>query len=253
MTDHPDPHSLPPPVAGTALTDGAPAAGAPRKRRRLVIVTAVVLAVLIAGVGALMLVDRTVLRHDLLEADFDAEAKPFRVGSSPEYEFSLAAGGYRITAVAGPTSPAAAFAWFRRHAYNVDITAELVAVQGFGKDTAAGIGCEDKPNSNGHGYEFTVSANTYRIVRTDGSAPALLASSPSTRALDGRVTRLRVTCSPLPGNFIEIRGYVDGVEVIQATDPNGLDVFRSVVLILEADAIGQQATFDNVVAVVPGE
>lgn len=150
-------------------------------------------------------------------------------------------------------APASAFANFRRIAYNIDIKADVVAVTGFGPDTGLGIGCGDKPISNGHGYEFDLSSRGYRIVRIDGADVSLIGSVPGAVALTSTPLELRITCSPSTSGHITVRGYLNGKEVIRASDPQGLTTFRSALLLLEADTAGQSATFDNVIAVAPGE
>lgn len=251
MTDPTDSQQLPPPDPGTAISAASIGVRTPRKRRRIVIIAAIVVGLAAVGIGVLMMVDKTVLRHDLLEANFDVEAKPFRVGDTPEYRFELVSGTYRITSAAKPTNTAESFAWFRRYAYSVDISADVVAVSGLGPNTAVGISCADKPNANGHGYMFLVSATGSRVVRTDGTSPSVLMTSTESHDWSAAPTHLRLTCSPLPGNIIEVHGFVNGSEVIHASDPNGLEVFRSVELLLDAKEPNQSVTFDNVVAVVP--
>lgn len=248
----PDPHLLPPPP-DTPLPPGGVAPANPVRRRRRWWVGAIAVVVVIIGASAVYaLLDRTALRHDLLEADFERGPGAFREGATADYEFKVTGRAYRISAIGKPSSPASAFANFRRIAYNVDVTADVVAVTGFGPDTGVGIGCGDKPISNGHGYEFDVSSRGYRIVRTDGSDVSLLGSVPEPVTLTSTPLTLRITCSPSANGHITVRGYLNGKEVIQASDPQGLTTFRSALLLLEADTTGQSVTFDNVVALVPG-
>lgn len=250
----PDPHLLPPPSTDAPQRpDQTAPIDRPRARRRWWIGAIVVLAIIIGASAVYALLDRTVLRHDLLEADFQRGAGAFREGATSDYDFKVTGTAYRIRAVSTPSSPASAFANFRRIAYNVDIKADVVAVTGFGPDTGVGIGCGDKPISNGHGYEFDVSSRGYRIVRIDGADVSLIGSVPEAVTLTATPLELRITCSPSTGGHITVRGYLNGAEVIQASDPKGLTTFRSALLVLEADTAGQSATFDNVVAVVPGE
>ncbi len=223
-----------------------------RWKRRLAIgggITALVLVV--AGVFGVVL-DRTVLRHDLLAAEFDTSAGPFRTGEQGDYRFSLAGGAYRVEAALDPTGPGSAFAWFSRTAFNVDLAADVTAFTHAGPQTAVGIGCMDSPTENGHGYVFATGPIGDAITKPDRAGTTVLERGTRSEDWTPAGHRLRITCRPVGDGDIEVTGYIDGVAVLTAVDPNGYDTFQSALLVLYADDAGDSAQFDHVIAVVPG-
>lgn len=101
---------------------------APRRKRWPWIAAAVVGVAAVGVVGAVILVglDETVLRHDLITADFEDGAAPFETGSMSQYRASVEDGEYVLTATAEPSGQAVSFASFTRPAYNVTVELTLV-------------------------------------------------------------------------------------------------------------------------------
>lgn len=223
-----------------------------RWKRRLAIGGGITVLVLV-GAGVLSLVlDRTLLRHDLLTAEFDTTPDPFRTGTQGEYRFSLVDGAYRIESAVTPTGPGSAFAWFTRTAFNVDLAADVTAFTHSSPQTAVGIGCMDSPAKNGHGYIFATGPAGDAITKADLTGTTVLGREDPSENWSPAGHRLRITCRPVGSGDIEVVGYIDGVEVLVAVDPDGYDSFRSALLVLYADDAGDAAQFDHVIAVVPG-
>jgi hypothetical protein len=51
---------------------------------------------------------------------------------------------------------------------------------------------------------------------------------------------------------VNVRGYINGAEVIHATDRSGFDTYKAAALMFCPDNATASAQFDNVSAIVPG-
>jgi hypothetical protein len=203
-------------------------------------------------VGGMFVVDRTMLRHDLITADFEESAEPFVTGTNDEYSASLANGTYELRARVDPTSPTATFGMFTRTAYNVDIAVDIIDVEDPDDDNLVGVMCMDLPESNGHGYAFVVGPEGYAIKRTDQPELTLLASSVEAPTWPIEDHRIGITCEPRPGKVL-IGGYVDGTKMISAVDEDGFGTYRAGGMWFDTFTQGDYVRFDNVTARVPGE
>lgn len=241
------------PSPAPEVTSTAPTPPPRRRRRRWPwIVAASVVAIAVLGAG-LAVIDRTVLTHDLMHADFSVDAKPFVTGNFGDYTATLIDGRYQIDSRTVPASPATSFAWFARTAYNVDLSADVVAVNANGGRATVGISCLDEPKKNGHGYVFVVDPSGYALGRSDTPSGTTLATVPAHHPWSGTAERVRLTCAPagLTSKTVDVRGYINGKEVIHAHDSSGFDTYKAAALIFYPSKSHATVQFDNVSAIVP--
>jgi hypothetical protein len=148
------------------------------------------------------------LTHDLLHADFSVDAKPFVTRDFGAYTATVINGTYQIQARTTPSRPASSYTWFARTAYNVDVSADVIAVHENGGSAFVGVACLDEPNQNGHGYAFVVDASGHGLEKTNmpngtslagGDGAPLVASSRSAPASHLQSGRADVERGERPG------------------------------------------------------
>jgi hypothetical protein len=228
----------------------------PRRRRRWWLWGGLITLALVVGVAGIVVLDRVVLTHHLLKAEFTSAADPFKSGETGDYRFGVVQGTYQIQSKIAPSSPAEAYAWFVRTAYNVDVSADVIAVEDPTGRAIVGVGCFDSPSDNDHGYVFLVGAQGYALMTADLPLNDVLATLDKNHEWPPGGQRLGISCSPtspVGSTDVEVRGYINGTEVISAADAGGFDTYRSVVLYLATEQAGVSVRFDNVTATVPGE
>lgn len=217
------------------------------------------LAVGAAGMGVLAFVDDTILTHDLLDADFTVNAEPFETGVAEDYEFRLADGAYEITATTpNPVAGATSVGELARVAHVVDVTAEVARIDDETRAARVGVGVLTVDEEE---YVFAADARSWFLLRyddDDGGGASVLAEVPVDDAFwppeDIDMT-LRVTGSIEQaigtGGDVELRGSIDGRQVIQVTDQDGFENFAYATLHWYDRADGATVRYDDVVAVVP--
>jgi hypothetical protein len=222
----------------------------PPSRRRRVIIAAVAVAVLGIGVLIARVADRTVLTHDLLETHFTTASAPFVTGVYGDCRYDLTGGTYVVTATkAGAVC--STFGRFVRPAYTVDVRARLANLTEKSRQAAFGIGCMG--NKGNDGYVFLASRNNgYAILRVQGGGNRMVAEATDTSLRD-RALSLRLTCyASSSGSAVVLTGYVNGVSRVDGTDAEGFNEFDYANLALANAGAGGTATFDDVIARVPG-
>lgn len=222
-----------------------------RRRRWPWIAGAGAVLVLIAGV-ALVALDETVLTHDLVHARFTTDARPFSTGASSDYSFALVDGTYRVTATTGTAVPVESFGGFARRAYQTEVSLTVVDARSMGANGAVGIGCYDRPSTSG--YALGVSDAGYAIVRADPNSHEVIAAVDRAVTWSTAPVRLTIACgaTSVGGDVVEIRGLVDGVEVVTATDASGITSYDAAVVLFHSDTAGAWVAIDDVDARVPG-
>lgn len=191
------------------------------------------------------------LTHDLVDADFSDGAAPFEVGSDPEvgaYEFELVDGAYRIRSTGPNDVAASSLGEYARVAYSVDTTVEVLEVD---DGSTVAVSCL---SADLFGYVVTLGPDGATIYRlgADGSDEAVAAAS-EVQVPDVPFT-LGIDCEQRPNNpdDLEITGSVDGRRVLSFTDTEAVSGLAYVELGLMPGTDDASATFDDVVAVVPG-
>jgi hypothetical protein len=233
------------------LTIPPPPVAPPHRRRRWPLWVALGVALTGLGVGGFVVLDRIALTHDLITANFDRDAAPFVTGNTGWSTATLVDGSYQLEAIAAPVQPIASFGMFSRTAFNVDIAVDIVAMDNQAGTSAAGLACQDLPTTNSHGYLFIASPAGYLIARTDQPTNTLLASSTASPTWPLVGHRLRITCDPSK-KPVQIRGYVDDVEMLSATDADGFGKYQAGEMWFAPSANGDACRFDNFTARVPG-
>ena len=242
-------------TAGTTSVDPEPLSTPPRplkasRRRRRGFVAAAVIGAVAIGVAVLVIANRTVFTNHLLKADFNSGGRPFSTGSSPDYTFNVLDGTYHITSRTPGPSPAYSFAQFARTAYTVDISADVVSVVGA---ESFGVGCFTTKNS---GYVLLAvpggGAALARVGQSGGSNNNRIIATNEQAAVPSTNVRIQLSCTnKLIGSSATVTGYVNGQQVVQGTDPHGLNGFSIGALEFGAQTAGAEGRFDNVVAEVP--
>jgi hypothetical protein len=228
---------------------GQPTISPPRRRRWARWVGLSAAAVVALGIASAVM-DRTVLRHDLLSADFESGARPFTVGADFGTVSEVVDGTYRIRTLQPDVGIVSSAAPFTRVAFNVVVSADLVEVDLGDEPGAVGVACIDGDRHAGYallaGNGGGVVIRRYDeqgetdLLRDDASLPA----PPYRLTLSCRVES--------PGGTVALAGSVDGTEIVRGEDPEGIVRFSGTRLVLASDVAGVLARYDNVEAVVPG-
>jgi len=188
----------------------------------------------------------------LLRADFRSGSGPFTTELTPEVNYDLVDGTYRIQSRTSESGLATSLANFARTAHAVDMSAEVVAAS---DDTLFAVGCL---SSRDEGY--------YLIAGADGGVGLARKDEQSGPNNRGRViaineeaavpranARLKLSCiANAVGSSVTLNGYVNGQEVINGTDPNGLRRFRMGALGFDSSRSGSEVRFGRADAVATG-
>lgn len=248
--DRSDVAPVPPPTQRESHLPPPPPA--PRRRRRWPWIAGA--AVLIAVIGAVGLVvfDQTALTNDLVHARFTDDARPFSTGASADYRFALVDGGYQVTATTGEGVPVESFGRFARRAYQVEVSLTVVDGRAAGTNGVVGIGCWNKGAPSG--YTFAQTEAGYALVRADSERADVLATVERAVTWGTTPVRLTITCGATSpgGRKVALRGLVDGVEVVTATDADGITAYDAAVVEFHSDTPGASVLVDDVDAIVPG-
>jgi hypothetical protein len=243
----------PEPVPAVVLPPpGAPFEADParHRRRRKVVLVATVVGAIALGVAVLAVVNRTVLTDRLLSANFAKGRGPFTTGTSPDYNFALVDGTYRIRSRTGNPDPAQSLANFARTAYDVDMSAEVVSLS---QELYVGVGCFTSEETGyvllaapGNGVTLgsvdrrTGSNNGLRVIATNQQV-----------AMPSSNFSLQLSCDDsLLGSSVSLKGYINGQQVVDGTDPHGLSGFRLGSLQFAATTAGGEVRFTRADAVV---
>lgn len=241
------PQAWPPPAVDSTV-------GKKRRLRKWLIGVAIAAAALVALGVVGVVVDRTVLTHELLTADFTNGAAPFQTQATGSVVAEVVDGTYRMRATAADGIPTISNAPFARVAYNVVLTTDVVAVTGPGAVTAVvGTSCR---GTNHIDYELlaTASGSYAALLRTAANDPSKVIDAwAAPQGTAAPVHALTLTCtkaSPL-GNSYDVTGAVNGYEILRAHDGSGPSGISGGALVFRSDRPGTQASFDNVRARVP--
>lgn len=247
----PTPFAPPDPTA-VAGARRPTAAVPPRRRRRWPWFVGGGIALLALFTVGMVVVSEQLLTHDLLSEDFSEGAGQFFEGANEDYSVSVVDGGYEIRVLVDDPVPARSFAWFARTASSVEMSADVTSVHDPRGNSFVGISCLDEPFDNNHGYSYVVASEGQALGRWDGQVDGkMLAETDVGADWSSAPLHLEIRCVP-DGSSVVITGLIDGVEQITFTDPDGLSTFKTGGIEFMAEHAGDAATFDNVVAVVPG-
>ena len=201
----------------------------------------------LAVVGA-----NTVVDDRLLRADFRTGRGPFVTGVTPEINYDVVDGTYRIQSRTSEPGLATSLANFARTAYAVDMSADVVSVTG---DGVFGVGCQSNTDEAYlllAGVDGGLALGRKDADRGPSNHTQILATNEEIRVPATNV-RLTLSCrSSLGGSAVTLRGYVDGREVIRGRDADGLDGFRQGVLAFDSSMAGAEVRFSRADAVVTG-
>lgn len=207
--------------------------------------TALMAVVVLVGINML-------LTHDLLDEHFSTSQGEFLTGANEGHTFAIDDGAYVITSRSANAGGAFTFANLARTAYAVSADVDVVEIPA-DPEAFVGIACAAPGGVEGY----------YLVVRGSGPGVALVRitqgalESPEVLAVDesADITNVRsmsLDCTKWPvGDTVDLVGYVNGEQVLTATDPYGIDGFDTVVLHFSSPDAGASEVFDNVRAVVP--
>lgn len=244
-TNLPPPKMLPPP---TAVAPDARPGNNLRRGRRTGWIIAGAMAIGIVVLGLFAFGSEQLLTHDLLGAEFTEDDKTFFVGEVSGYRSEVRDGKYRLTATSpSPTTPLETFGFFARTAYNVDIQADIVALDT--DDGAVGLECVNVAGGGAAGARYLFLAGT----TGDGYSIALVTNSIANAEVHANEggpqlragQRIGLRCSDR-----SVTGLVDGKAVIAIRNP-AFDSFEAAALVFATQTEGDWVEFDHVTAVVP--
>ncbi len=237
----PPPASLPPPSPAARVVPPAPGRR-PRTRWMIgVVVGVAVLGLLVVGLDQ-------VLTHDLLSEDFSEDDGRFFAGEIEDYRSEVRDGRYRLTATtSSPELPLESFGFFARTAHNVDIHADIAALDAPG--ATVGLECAHSAGDGRAGARYLFTASTvgdgYTLELVTGTLAdaRVLETAPGPALEAGQ--RIGLRC-----NDGAVTGLVDDTPVIIVNEP----IFGSseaVALVFGPHEEGDWIEFDEVTAVVP--
>lgn len=219
-----------------------------RLRRNLLIALGVVVGVYIAFMAVAITTD-VVLSNELLKADFQNGSAPFETGADDNYAYDIVDGKYQITSKTSDPGPTSSLAFFERTAYAVNMSAEIDSVFG---DGFFGVGCYSGEGGDDGGYLLLASTDggVGLIKKVHAREPEVIAMNEEATVPASNV-RLKLSCvNPVAGSTVPLKGYVDGEEVINGSDPHGLDGFTVGGLEFAALSSGADVRFTSAEAVV---
>jgi hypothetical protein len=188
----------------------------------------------------------------LLRADFRTGSRPFSTGVTPEVNYDLVDGTYRIQSRTSESGLVSSVAYFARTAYVVDMSAQVVSASG---NSVFGVGCL----SSEHDGYYLLAATGGGVAlgrkdeESDSNDRTRLIAANEGAAVPANDVELRLSCSnSLVGSSVTLTGYVNGREVIQGTDSQGRDGFRMGALVFDSSTSGAEVRFSRADAVVTG-
>ena len=165
-----------------------------------------------------------VFKNELLTADFRKGSEPFQTDANANYTYGIVDATYQIKTKIADQGPASSLAFFNRTAYAVNMSADVESVSGEG---LFGVGCYSGEEELKGGYLL--------LAHTDGGVVLLKTVPPDEVELidenEGTTVptsnvRIKLSCTnPLRRSSAALAGYINGEEVIKATDNGGLDGF----------------------------
>ncbi|MGZ4115348.1 MAG: hypothetical protein ACXVQT_09765 [Actinomycetota bacterium] len=233
------------------------------RRRRLWRLLLSGFAIVAGGLVIFVVLDKTILTNDLLDARFGSgRLAPFVAWENRAGRADAVDGTYRLT-VKEPGTPVITVGRFVRTAYAVGVRAEFSEVTDPGR--AIGVGClgpADDPNADLGGYWFVVQpGGAYTLfVRPIPSGTVRLLEEGRDGRIDA-VTRLSIRCVPVgfggavgrPSD-VNVTGYANGLQIASHRDANGYSSYTYAGLtLLSRKEPGAEVRFTRVTAQVPGE
>lgn len=220
-----------------------------RLRRNLLIALAVVVAIYIVFMVVAITTD-VVFKNELLSADFRKGSEPFLTDSNADYTYGIVDATYQIKTKIADQGPASSLAFFNRTAYAVNMSADVESVSG---DGLFGVGCYSGEDELKGGYLL--------LAHTDGGVVLLKTVPPDEveliaeneeAAVPTNNVRIMLSCTNpvLTGSSVPLAGYINGEEVIRATDEDGLDGFTVGGLEFLGQTSGAEVRFTRADAVV---
>jgi hypothetical protein len=238
-----------PVVTLPAVPTPQPPAPVRRRRRRAWIIGIGVVVVLAVAAIITVVSTNTVLTDHLLSVAFVSGSGRFSTGTTPDYSYDIYNGQYRIRSLTSDPGPGESAAPFARTAYSVDISADIVYVNG---DGAFGVGCF---HSGSQGYALLANPKGgVALVRRDldsGANNRVIATNDSI-TIPAANFQLQLSCADhLTGSSTDLKGFLNGQEVVSGTDSHGLDGFDQGTLELIATSAESEIRVASVKAVVP--
>jgi hypothetical protein len=210
---------------------------------------AVVVVIYIAFMAVAITTD-VVFKNELLSADFRDGSEPFLADSNANYTYGIVDGAYQIEAKTADQGPASSLAFFERTAYAVNMSADVESVSG---DGLFGVGCYSGEEELKGGYLLLAhTGGGVLLLKTVPPDEVELIAENEKATVPTSNVRIMLSCSNpvLTGSSVPLAGYINGEEVIMATDEDGLDGFSVGGLEFLGQTAGAEVRFTRALAVV---